>query len=84
MHWVGDGLSVGVSPADFFLILGVMDLLASWRQFQHDPGMTMNAYGIGYSLVWYLVTAGAFIGVIVMMAGTGLPGTELAAAILRD
>ncbi len=68
----------------FFLILGVVDLLASWKQFKHNPGMTMTAYGIVFSLVWYLLTAAAFIGTIVLMAGTGLPGTELAVAILRD
>jgi len=34
-------------------------------------------------LIWYLLTAGALIGMIVWVAALGLPGSELAMAVLN-
>ncbi|ARU55124.1 Zn-dependent protease [Oleiphilus messinensis] len=77
-------IKLGLMLLIFFLILGVLDLMASWREFKNNPGMSMNAYGITFSLVWYLITAGGLIGIILLMAHTGLPGTELALMVLQD
>jgi len=75
---------LGLGLLIFFLVLGLLDLIASWRQFEHDPMVVMNNYGVSFSLVWYLATSCALIAIILLMAGTGLPGTEIAARVLQD
>ncbi len=77
-------IKFGLGLLTFFFILGLLDLAASWREMKNDPLVGMNSYGIAFSLVWYVITAVLFIAIILLMAGTGLPGTELAASILRE
>jgi putative peptide zinc metalloprotease protein len=77
-------VKMGFGLVTFFFIMGILDLSASWYEMKTDPLVSMDRYGIAFSMAWFLITAGSFITIIVMMAGTGLPGTELAATILRD
>jgi hypothetical protein len=63
--------------------MGLVDLLADWNSFDHDPKFKLNAYGIVFSLIWYLLTAAALVGMMVWIAALELPGSELAIAILN-
>ena len=63
--------------------MGLVDLLADWNSFDQDPKLKLNLYGIVFSLIWYLLTAAALIGMMVWIAALELPGSELAIAILN-
>jgi len=73
----------GFALIGFFGLMGLVDLLADWRSFDQDPKAKLDAYGMVFSLVWYLLTAAALIGMIVWLAALELPGSELATAILN-
>ena len=72
----------GFALIGFFGIMGLVDLLADWRSFDHDPKHKLDTYGIVFSLVWYLLTIAALIGMIVWLAALEIPGSELAVAVL--
>ncbi|HCH32229.1 MAG TPA: site-2 protease family protein [Oceanospirillaceae bacterium] len=72
----------GFALIGFFGIMGLVDLLSDWRSFDYDPKHKLDTYGIIFSLVWYLLTAAALIGMIVWLAALEIPGSELAMAIL--
>ncbi len=68
----------------FFIILGFLDLMAARSQSRLDPRPTLDRYGILFSLTWYVLVFVALVAIILALAGTGLPGTELADAVLRS
>ena len=73
----------GFALIGFFGIMGLVDLLADWKSFGEDSKPKLNTYGIVFSLIWYLLTAAALIGMMVWIAALDLPGSELAMAILN-
>jgi len=68
----------------FFIVLGVIDLLFSWKELHAVEKEPMNRYGIIFSLVWYLSIVAIFLTIITIMANTNVPGTEIARVILRS
>lgn len=74
----------GLFFISFFIVLGVIDLTFSWREFAQGSQTRMDRYGILFSLVWYLLTVVAFVVIIIIMAETRVPGTEIARIILQS
>lgn len=68
----------------FFIVLGVMDIISSWRISLSEDITPLKPYGILYSLLWYLLTIAIFIGVIVLIASDQLPGSEIAIRVLQS
>jgi Zn-dependent protease len=77
-------LAYGLSFLSFFIVLGAIDLLASRSQFAAHPQTPLDRNGIWYCTLWYFVVVAAFIAIIVAMANTGVPGTEVATSILKS
>lgn len=73
---------LGLALLCFFIVLGALDLLLTWKQWGRDPRPQLDRYGIAFCSVWYLGTIAAFIGIILLIARTGLPGSELAVRVL--
>jgi len=76
--------SLGLALLTFFIIIGAIDLIASWRQIAFDQKPPLNRYGIVFSLMWYLATIALFIAIIVLIARNHLPGSEIAVHILQS
>ena len=68
----------------FFIVLGVIDILANWQVSLAEDITPLKPYGIIYSLVWYLLTAIAFIALIFLIASDNLPGSEIARKVLQS
>lgn len=68
----------------FFIVIGVIDIVAGWRVGLAEDITPLNRYGILYSTCWYLAVVAVFIGMIVMIAQDGLPGSEIAMKVLSS
>lgn len=68
----------------FFIVIGVVDILAGWRVGLADDITPLKAYGIWFSVLWYLFVVALFIGMILMIALDGLPGSEIAMKVLSS
>jgi Zn-dependent protease len=68
----------------FFIVLGVIDIVAGWRVGLAEDIPPLNAYGIWFSLLWYLVVVAMFLGMIILIAQDGLPGSEIALKVLAS
>ena len=77
-------IEIGAQLLCFFLILGVIDICTSWSNFKRENLFALTRYGIAYSLVWYLIVFGTFLGLIYLIEHTGVPGTDIATRILAD
>ncbi len=77
-------LQLGLALLGFFVVIGALDLVFSWKEFKHQTVTPMDRYGVLFSLVWYLLTVGAFVFIILSIAGSGLPGSEIATTILNS
>jgi len=75
---------LGLALLTFFIVIGAIDLMASWRQIATDQKAPLDRYGILFSLAWYLLTIALFIGIIVLIARDHLPGSEIAVHILQS
>ena len=69
---------------NFFILIGFLDLVFSWKRFSAQPIEPLNKYGMIFSLVWYLTTLAIFSSIILIMVNSELPGTELISAILAS
>jgi putative peptide zinc metalloprotease protein len=76
--------SLGLSFLSFFIVIGALDLIASQRQLATHPQVPLDRNGIVYCTLWYFVVIAVFIAIIVLMANTNVPGTEIATAILQS
>lgn len=74
----------GMYLLSFFVVIGLLDLLASWKQRAQDTKPRLDRYGILFSAAWYLGTIAVFVAVIRVIASHGLPGSELAVKILAS
>ena len=88
MLWLGVLLSVvitwkiGLSLFAFLTVIGALDLLfgsPAKREAQVTP---LNNTGVLLSVVWYVATIAALIGMILMMANMGMAGSQLVNDIL--
>ncbi|VAW81152.1 Zn-dependent protease [hydrothermal vent metagenome] len=77
-------LKFGLYFICFFIVLGVLDLLFSWKELHHEEKISMDKYGIMFSFIWYIATVITFIGIILIMASSRVPGTEIARIILSS
>ncbi|HTF98377.1 MAG TPA: site-2 protease family protein [Cellvibrio sp.] len=68
----------------FFIVIGVIDIVAGWRVGLAEDITPLNRYGIWYSLLWYLVVVALFLGMIVLIAQDALPGSEIAMKVLSS
>lgn len=75
---------LGFALIGFFIILGVIDIVAEWRVSIQQDITPLNRYGILFCLGWYLLTLAAFLGIIVLIANSGLPGSEIALKVLNS
>ncbi len=73
---------LGFALIGFFIVLGVVDILSEWKLSLAEDITPLNAYGIFFCLLWYLATLVAFLVVIVLIAYSGLPGSEIALSVL--
>jgi Zn-dependent protease len=74
----------GFALIGFFIVLGVVDILAEWRVSITEDITPLTRYGIWFSLGWYLLTVVAFLAIIVLIAQSGLPGSEIALKVLNS
>lgn len=68
----------------FFIVLGVIDIVAGWRVGLAEDIPPLNGYGIWFSLLWYLVVVALFLGMIMLIAADQLPGAEIAIKVLAS
>jgi putative peptide zinc metalloprotease protein len=77
-------LQLGLAFLVFFIVLGVLDIITSWRISLAEDITPLTPYGITFCLLWYLLTIVMFIGMILLIAGDGLPGSEIALKVLSN
>ncbi len=68
----------------FFIVLGVVDIVSGWRVGLAEDIPPLNPYGIWFSVLWYLVVVALFLGMIILIAQSGLPGSEIAIKVLAS
>jgi Zn-dependent protease len=68
----------------FFIVLGVIDIVAGWRVGLAEDITPLKTYGIWFSVLWYLVVVAMFLGMIMLIAQDGLPGSEIALKVLAS
>lgn len=76
--------TLGFALIGFFIILGVIDIVSEWRTALAADITPLTSYGIWFCLLWYLATVVAFLTIIVLLAYSELPGSELALNILNS
>lgn len=74
----------GFALIGFFIVLGVLDIVSEWRISLAEDITPLNRYGIWFCLLWYLAVLAAFLVIIVLIAQSGLPGSEIALKILNS
>ena len=68
----------------FFIVIGVIDIVAGWRVGLSEDITPLNRYGLWFTVLWYLAIVALFLGMIVMIAQDGLPGSEIAMKVLAS
>ncbi|MSR13847.1 MAG: hypothetical protein EXR86_04635 [Gammaproteobacteria bacterium] len=77
-------LHLGLAFLCFFMVLGALDLVFSWQIFATDTKPKLDRYGILFSLAWYLTTTAIFVALIMAIAASALPGSEVAIRVLES
>lgn len=75
---------LGLFFITFFIVLGVIDIIAGWRVGLAEDLPPLTPYGIWFSVLWYLAVVGLFIGMILLIAADQLPGSEIAVKVLAS
>lgn len=68
----------------FFIVIGVMDIIASWSVPIAADLTPLKTYGIWFSALWYLGVAAAFVIIIVMLVAAQVPGADIVTKILSS
>ena len=68
----------------FFIVLGVIDIVTGWKVGLAEDITPLKSYGIWFSVLWYLAVVAVFLGMIVLIAQDGLPGSEIAIKVLAS
>jgi len=76
--------AIGLYFLCFFIVIGVVDIIASWSIPISDDMTPLTTYGIWFSLLWYIAVAVAFIVMILMLVAAQVPGAEIATKILSS
>lgn len=66
----------------FFVFIGAIDLAATWRTFSQQSQTPLKPYGVAFTALWYVLVIVAFLFIIVMIAKSGVPGSEVVLKIL--
>lgn len=75
---------LGFALIGFFIVLGVVDILSEWKISLAEDITPLTSYGIWFCLLWYMATIAAFLIIIVLIATSGLPGSDIALAVLNS
>lgn len=75
---------VGLYFIAFFFILGALDLIGAQSSMRDADVVPMKPYGAAVSLAWLVAVASIFIGIIVYIANTEIPGSEIPLMILSE
>lgn len=75
---------LGLYFITFFIVLGVVDIVAGWRVGLAEDITPLKTYGIWFSVLWYLVVVALFLGMILLIAQDALPGSEIALKVLAS
>ncbi len=68
----------------FFIVIGVVDIIANWSVPVAADLIPLKAYGIWFSLLWYLGVAVSFILIIMLLVAAQVPGAEIITKILSS
>lgn len=68
----------------FFIVIGVVDIIANWSVPVAEDLVPLKTYGIWFSLLWYLGVAVAFILIIVLLVEAQVPGAEIVTKVLSS
>lgn len=68
----------------FFIVIGVIDIVAGWRVGLAEDITPLNRYGLWFCVLWYLAVVALFLGMIVLIAQDALPGSEIAMKVLAS
>ncbi len=68
----------------FFIVIGVVDIIANWSMPVAQDLVPLKTYGIWFSLLWYLGVAAAFILIIMLLVAAEVPGAEIVTKILSS
>ncbi len=75
---------LGLFFITFFIVLGAIDIFANWKLRLAEDITPLNRYGIVFCLLWYLLVVALFVGLILLIAGDALPGSEIAVKVLAS
>ncbi|RYG08303.1 MAG: hypothetical protein EOO07_25860 [Chitinophagaceae bacterium] len=76
--------AIGLYFLCFFIVIGVVDIVTNWSVPISADMTPLTAYGIWFSLLWYVAVAVAFIVMILMLVAAQVPGAEIATKILSS
>ncbi|MEM7081001.1 MAG: site-2 protease family protein, partial [Pseudomonadota bacterium] len=74
----------GLYLLTLFIVLGALDLIASFKTFRENEVAPMDTYGMVVSMGWYVATLTAFVWIIMQMYAAGVPGAEVPYLILTE
>ncbi|WP_348946184.1 site-2 protease family protein [Chitinibacter sp. FCG-7] len=74
----------GLALLGFLLLIGSLEIIFEWRSRHQSHLLPLDRYGQVFSLVWYLLTVGALIGIIWYFAGLGDQMLSMPLQILRS
>lgn len=77
-------IKLGLALLCFFIVLGVVDIFAEWKQGSRQPMTPLALYGMIFCALWWLLTVAVFVGIILLIAEAQLPGSEIAIKILNS
>lgn len=75
---------LGLLLLTVFLVLGTIDLIATRRSLTNADTEKMDTNAIVVSLLWYVAVVAAFVVMILSMAASDVPGSEIPRIILSD
>ena len=77
-------LKLGLWLFVLLIVIGAMDLLATWRQRQSSQLAPMNRYACMVAAAWYLVTIALLLGCVYVLANQGFAAAQLVLQVLSS
>ncbi|MGI2095875.1 site-2 protease family protein [Shewanella glacialipiscicola] len=76
--------TLGLALLGFLLLIGSLEIIFEWRTRHQSHLLPLDRYGQIFSIIWYLLTVGALIGIIWHLASSGDDMLSLPLQILRS
>ena len=76
--------TLGLACLGFLLLIGSLEIIFEWRTRHQSHLLPLDRYGQIFSIIWYLLTVGALIGIIWHLASSGDDMLSLPLQILRS